>query len=68
MCATCRMLERPADVLIGKATVGRTELSQALLIRERSCRRFFGRFGVPVRCSTRSRREDVAWSGGDVVP
>ncbi|MQL95568.1 hypothetical protein Taro_028233, partial [Colocasia esculenta] len=34
----------------------------------RSCCGFFRRFGVPAWCSTRSRREDVTWSGGDVVP
>ncbi|MQL87335.1 hypothetical protein Taro_019876, partial [Colocasia esculenta] len=47
---------------------GRTELSQALLDRERSCRRFSGRFGVSVEFSSRSRREDVARSGGNTVP
>ncbi|MQL71823.1 hypothetical protein Taro_004178 [Colocasia esculenta] len=46
--------------------LGRTELSQAILDRERSCHRFSGLFGVPAWCSTRSRR--VAWSGGKVVP
>ncbi|MQM04477.1 hypothetical protein Taro_037276 [Colocasia esculenta] len=44
---------------------GRTELSQALLDQGRSC---CGRFGVLVWCSMRSRREDVARSGGNAAP
>ncbi|MQL71722.1 hypothetical protein Taro_004030 [Colocasia esculenta] len=48
--------------------VDRTELSQALLDQGRSCCGFVGRFGVPAWGSTHSRREDIAWSGGNAVP
>ncbi|MQL88751.1 hypothetical protein Taro_021322, partial [Colocasia esculenta] len=45
--------------------VGRTKLSQVLLDQGRSCCR---RFDVPAWCSSRSRREDVARSGGNAAP
>ncbi|MQM09344.1 hypothetical protein Taro_042210 [Colocasia esculenta] len=45
--------------------VGRIELSKALLDQGRSC---CGRFDVPAWCSSRSRREDVARSGGNAAP
>ncbi|MQL99795.1 hypothetical protein Taro_032518, partial [Colocasia esculenta] len=47
---------------------GRTELSQALLDHGRLLRGFSGRFEDLVEFLAPSRREDVAWSGGDAVP
>ncbi|MQL83842.1 hypothetical protein Taro_016344 [Colocasia esculenta] len=47
---------------------GQTELSQALLDQGRSCCSYVGRFGVSTEFSSRSRREDVARSGGNAAP
>ncbi|MQM22145.1 hypothetical protein Taro_055193 [Colocasia esculenta] len=72
MRATCCVRGRAADVRSGKASpeadairFGRTEFSQALLDRGRSC---CGRFRFLARCSSRSRPEDVARRGGNAVP
>ncbi|MQM20476.1 hypothetical protein Taro_053496, partial [Colocasia esculenta] len=52
----------------GHPAICRTELGQALLGQERLLRWFSEQFGGLVVRSARSRREDVVWSGGDVVP
>ncbi|MQL91740.1 hypothetical protein Taro_024356 [Colocasia esculenta] len=47
--------------------VSRTELSKLCSAKGGCCGRFAGRFGVLEWFSARSRREDFAWNGGDVV-
>ncbi|MQL84654.1 hypothetical protein Taro_017166, partial [Colocasia esculenta] len=51
---------------IGK--FGQTELGQALLGQEGLLWSSLGRFGLLEEVLVHSHREDVAWSGGDVVP
>ncbi|MQL99000.1 hypothetical protein Taro_031717 [Colocasia esculenta] len=75
MRAACRARGGAADVWSGKATpeavairFGRTELLQTLLDQGRSCCGSVGCFGILARFSTRSRREDVARSGGNAAP
>ncbi|MQL76571.1 hypothetical protein Taro_008960 [Colocasia esculenta] len=53
-----------ADVENGKATI---RAGEALLGQGKLLRWISGRFGVLMWFSTRSRREDIAWSRGDVV-
>ncbi|MQM01585.1 hypothetical protein Taro_034340 [Colocasia esculenta] len=55
-------------VLTRRLKLSRSEQGRLCSTQGRSCYGCSGRFGVSVEFSSRSRREDVAWSGGDVVP
>ncbi|MQL89583.1 hypothetical protein Taro_022155 [Colocasia esculenta] len=52
---------------LSRSGFGRTEFPKLCSIQGRSCCGCSGRFGVSEEFLSLSRREDVAWSRGDVV-